>query len=504
MANQIIDYGVCTPYMQFHFATGDIENNINDHRYFMSLSHNRTTKQACVFKLTIVYVPDTFSVGRPTVIDNMLVSSKGQRVWYQYGYYDCIGGRHIQYCTYSGWMNKYDCDVDISSGTLTYTVEGCAVALDLLNNPITLHAKKLGLQQIGNQSYGLSPSQIIKIHMLQDYPDKRVFYEIGKYYNQVIEEGDEDVELPDFTNVGMLDVILGTAQTAVKDDATPVRKGGLVSYSRIKAYDESDIANSDYQDFEDLKQALKHASARIVYKDGKQTVEYTDPTILTRYNKAKSKYLYHSYMSYIDDVSSLSKPFGTFYYIPKRGKAANEYIYDFGNNVKQSDVLSVSFSYDGSLALANASASKNMQADIDAEGNNIGQSQSTTNVLTLGRNSYPTLSGFNEDRFISQQELSKFMLYPVKGSITIFGQIDPNFLMDIIYLHLYINGTIHPTLSGEYMVLGVNDEISSSGFTTTLDLVRKVTDTGAELEQYVTNSSTGSAAKLQNAISNPN
>ena len=501
MGNLILNYGVVTPYVRFNFAAGTIEATMKP-KYFVSLSHNRTCKQACTFKLTIVYVPDTFVVGQPTLIDNMLVSSKNQRVTYQYGYYDYLGVCHPQYCQYVGQMNKYNCDVDVQSGTLTYTVEGNAVMVELLNNPVSLPKP--------DPEKKLAPSEVLEIASEPEDTEEHPFHLIGENYHRHIDHSDEkDAQLPEFKQMGMLDIIMGTAQGINDSNGIPVKKGGIVSYSRIRLYDDvQDAYNAGYLTYEEYTN-FRQASQAMQYGNLDTTGDlYKYWSQL--FTEIRSK-LYYPFICFFDDVTNLENKYGTFYYVPNYGNIASDtFIYRLGNsrpthgtaNAQQDyDVLSASFSYDGSVALANAPASKAVMADIDEEGNNIGHSNATTEVLCLGRNTYPTLSGFREDKFLSQQELAKYMLYPLKGSITIMGQIRPSNILDTITLYILINGAVHPTLSGEYTVLGITDNLDSQGFTTTLELARN-TESGVVFEPYVTNSISGRAAALQNNIDN--
>lgn len=500
MGNRILNYGVTTPFVLFNFATGSIESTIKP-KYFVELNHNRTCKKATTFKLRIMYIPDTFSEGRPTLIDNLLISSRNDRVTYQYGYYDWRGARHVQDATYVGQMNKYDCDVDIASGTLTYTIEGCATAVELLNTQTSLDTR--------TRNYDLwrfPPSKVIRLCSDPDYPE-RPFYQLGLYYDRVIKETDEYVPLPLYTQQGMMDIILGTAKAA-KDSVNAEkqtnidRDGGIVQHSRSKTY-------------ETIYDAYKAGTITTEEFINIPTETYLNSNVLNgirgigsivdedkylKYNsmaQSITNKLYSPFMAYFDDFASTSHKYGTFYYVPKEGNmASNSYVFEYGNNVRQSDVLSISFTYDGSVALANANGSQSLAASIDDEGTNIGQSQSTTNVLSLGRNSYPTLSGFKEDRFLSQRELQSYMIYPSKATMTIMGQLEhPNNLLDIIDVVVLINGTRHPTLSGEYSILSINDTVNSSGYTTTFELVRKEKLSDINLEIYVTNPSNGKASK---------
>jgi hypothetical protein len=124
--NEILKYGIATPFVLFNFSNiASIESSKdNIPRYFISLEHNRTCTKACTFKLTIIYVPDTFSPGNPTIIDNMIISCVRQQVTYHYGYYDYLGVRHIQQQLYVGQVYTYNSDINVANGTITYTVEG--------------------------------------------------------------------------------------------------------------------------------------------------------------------------------------------------------------------------------------------------------------------------------------------------------------------------------------------------------------------------------------------
>ena len=497
MGNIILSKGVVTPFVQFNFETGSIEST-NKPKYFVSLSHNRTCKQACTFKLTIVYVPDTFSPGQPTSIDNMLITSKNKKVSYQYGYYDWMGIRTPQYCTYVGQLNKYTCDIDVASGTLTYTIEGNSVAVELLNQQTSVDAKHL------SNVYKWSPAKIIDICSQTDYTT-REFYQLGLYYHKVIQRVDEVVSLQDYQQQGMLDIILGTAKAAKdvnnNDKQTNIdRDGGLVQHSRTKAYDTVNelyqrhiIEDDEYHQYQLDEYALNHAG---------WTVNQAINDITKRMSNTEVK-MYIPFMAYFDDVQHMDSMYGTFYYVPREGdRPSNTFVYEYGNNVKNSDVLSINFTYDGSVALANATASDSISASIDGTGQNIGQNHSTTNVLSLGRNSYATLSGFNEDKFLSERELTQYMLYPFKATMNIMGQIEPSNLLNVVDIIVLINGTRHPTLSGEYTVLSVIDEVNNNGFTTQLELIRK-TDTAEYLDKisaYVTNPIDGKASQTQQQI----
>lgn len=501
MGNVILNYGVTTPFVLFNFATGSIEATIKP-KYFVSLSHNRTCKKACTFKLTVMYVPDTFSVGRPTLIDNMLVSSKNERVTYQYGYYDWRGAKHIQYQTYVGQLNKYDCSVDVASGTITYTIEGNATAVELLNF-------QTSLDSADHNRYEWTPAKVVKIESTPDY-ETRAFYQLGLLYDRVISETDEFVPLPSYKQQGMMDIILGSAKASKNSDnaekQTNIDKdGGIVQHSRkqsyntlLDAYNAGKVSSEDYSLFSNYANSSSASSLLNLISSAQSIVDTDTYTKNNAKMQNLNNTMYTSFMAYFDDGANMTHKYGTFYYVPKEGRASSDtFVYEYGNNVSNSDVLNVSFTYDGSVALANSSASSSFAAGIDATGQNIGQTNATTNVLSLGRNSYPTLSGFKEDKFLSQKELISYMIYPSKATLTIMGQLHPSNLLDVVDLVILINGTRHPTLSGEYSVLSIVDDLSNSGFTTTLELVRKENVPNIDYEIYVSNPTNGKASKTE-------
>ena len=61
--------------------------------------------------------------------------------------------------------------------------------------------------------------------------------------------------------------------------------------------------------------------------------------------------------------------------------------------------------------------------------------------------------------------------YPIKGSVTIKGLLRPATLMQYVRLKLYYYGRLH-IVSGLYIVTSQTDRVDTSGFTTTLGLLR--------------------------------
>lgn len=487
MSNHILSRGLVTPFVIFNFLNGSIEAT-NVPKYFVSLEHNRTCKEACTFKLTIVYIPDTFSAGRPTLIDNMLLSSVSGKVTYQYGYYDYMGVRHVQNQMYVGQMYTYGCDIDIKSGTLTYTVEGTATVAEIISEQVKIEAVD-HLKQ---------PSR--HLQYLTTNAEQQGFRKLADYYYLDIDYTDKKVHIPNLGVGSVFDLVMGTVTATKKNDGTLSRSGGLVGLSNAKKfssvsdmYNAGAISNAEYQSYRIAYEAQQHSG-----KSGQAAKGYND--IVDKYNDM----LVTPFICYFDDYENSGKPYGNFHYVPAKGWETDDvFEYYYGNHIPNSDVLNVSFSFDPTVGVAAARSADSVTSSIDANGNNIGHSNSITQLGNLGRNTYPTLSGFNEDAFLSQQELSRIMTYSsYSATLTIMGQLRPSNLLDIIYLIVYINGTPHPVLSGHYKVIEIIDSVSSSGFTTQLQVIREL-DTpvdGAELETYVTSPATGKAQLVQDNI----
>lgn len=480
--NEILKYGIATPFVLFNFSNiASIESSKdNIPRYFISLEHNRTCTKACTFKLTIIYVPDTFSPGNPTIIDNMIISCVRQQVTYHYGYYDYLGVRHIQQQLYVGQVYTYNSDINVANGTITYTVEGTSHVAQLTRD----EAEIKGTTELRQ------PSKYFR-NRLRDWNGDG-FEQLKRLYDFHIEHTDKPVQIPNIGKGPVLDLIMGTSNNITKNNGNTAKVGGLVAYSvAVPGKSMEELHNKGYITQTQYDQ----------YQRGYSGV---------RNGAEKSKKLWEKverdlgipYICYINDNYVTNGKYGTLYYVPRTGQATNNvFHFDYGNNFKDSDVLNFSCTYDGSVALAAASATQNISVGIDAGGNPIGASNVITTVNNLSKNSFPTLSGFNEDAFISKHELSKIMLYQFEATMTILGQIVPNQLLDIIEVVITINGTPVPELTGQYQILEINDSVSEGGFTTTFNLIRYVPEE-PEVLQYVKNSVSPSVDAPSTEISN--
>ena len=76
--------------------------------------------------------------------------------------------------------------------------------------------------------------------------------------------------------------------------------------------------------------------------------------------------------------------------------------------------------------------------------------------------------------------------------MTVLGQIEPNQLLDSITVNVMVNGVRHDVMSGKYTILGIEDDLSDSGFTTTFRLLK---DTWAVSNSDISNVYTNESNK---------
>jgi hypothetical protein len=81
--------------------------------------------------------------------------------------------------------------------------------------------------------------------------------------------------------------------------------------------------------------------------------------------------------------------------------------------------------------------------------------------------------------------------------MTVFGQTELTHLLDMIRVNVVFNGAVNKLLSGNYIIMGVTDEISDSGFTTTLEIQKDITETSSNNADY------SSASVYSNSSSSP-
>ena len=471
--------GIATPFVKIDFdGWGSI--TIAQHpRYFVSLNHVRNTDKACVATFVLKYIPETFEKGQPTDLDIMLMNMQGRNdtVTYVYGFYDCYGRLHVQQCYYKGRFEKYKADFDITTATVTYTFDVYAKQVDFLNTIISTEASKNPMQ----------PSKYLEVLFWTH--DK--FKELANYYNTDINtQRDMIVQIPSFTNVSLTDFLLGTVQRTDGNNGNVVRTGGLVSLAKTKT--------TAYQMGEQWTNLYNEASQYANEHSGiiGNALQNMYNHLNTTYNKTSP------YVCYFDDISINGK-FGTIYFRPKEaladGSTGGYFInldengnFEYGNNIRTSVVQDFSVQWDSGAVSASFKASEQITNGIDIEGNNVGVTNNSAKLLSLGNNVYTSIAKFKRDATTSMSEIYDKLTYPFKASLKILGELYPHHLLDTIYIVVYMNGTEHRTLSGLYQILSVSDELGDSYFYTNFELL-KITDDEivADTETFIGNSFDG-------------
>ena len=103
--------------------------------------------------------------------------------------------------------------------------------------------------------------------------------------------------------------------------------------------------------------------------------------------------------------------------------------------------------------------------------------------------------------------MSEALNFPFSASMTVFGQTELTHLLDMIRVNVVFNGAVNKLLSGNYIIMGVTDEISDSGFTTTLEIQKDITETSSNNVNYnsasvYSNSSSSPEATVEKAYKN--
>jgi hypothetical protein len=193
---------------------------------------------------------------------------------------------------------------------------------------------------------------------------------------------------------------------------------------------------------------------------------------------------------------------GSFHYKEKfTRQVTNTYYYNVGNSFIDSDVLSFSVSVDDTVAMATVSGLNGVSTDIDYTGDLIGSSFNHVQTTGWHKNTYNTVSGFNEGAWMTSTVVADALNFPFEATMTVIGQTKLNKLLDKIHVVVMLNGAEHPGLTGDYVILGIEDDVSESGYTTTFRLLRD-NGTFESPQDYLTSASDEVAQRVQESLKN--
>ena len=498
MANLMQAYGgVITPYIKIAFGDWGIISVDSSPRYFVNISHNRTCDMACSARITLKYVPETFKRGQPNDLDILILSNLNQPITYMYGYYDSYGRLHIHEALYVGVYYTYKSDFDIESGCVTYEIEVLGKQVEFLN--------KIGKIEMHRQP--VQPSMVVQtaIEFASNYSTGFDVIRDNFDWRNNISHEDVMVEIPTkYINMPIIDIILGTKRSIDKNNGQIVRTGGLVEYARTPTGFETLTDPDSINKYNRAKNYMRSSGSTIKSEQGKY-IQWVD-------NLATSV----PFISYFDNIKTSSGKWGSFYFRPKtaEAKGANEvYVinmddennFKWGNHINDSRVRSFTVDWDGGKASASYRASEKVVSGIDLDGGNTGASNMISKILGFSDNVYNSISKFKSDGVLSISRLADILNYPTSATLQVLGELYPHHLLDYIYIVVYLNGTEHSILSGEYQIIEITDELSENGFFTTFKLTRReISDKHSETETFIANSESGNSAKVDKNVKQAN
>jgi hypothetical protein len=471
--NAILNRGFVHPYIVFQFAAGTIDTE--PPRYFASFSQNRSVKQACSFTLTITYVPQGESEANN--IHNMLLASVNKPVYYQYGYVTPNGGRVVQNNLYTGLFTTYD--ETLNEGSCTYTISGVARSIEITSPEVNVDTFIKDLKSKGGK---IQPSEVARRLIMED--ETSGIKELFENFDINIDQCDTEIEVESINIPGktLHDVFFGTV---VGQTVSP---NGLVNLSHMDLSTEDLLSSgllseSDYTLLSDYNIVNNYASSSATQHmhDVAESVEYLRKS---------------PFVCYFDNVVGVNGTSlkGSFYYKPmKTLQPTNIFIYHYGNNFLDSDVLSFNAHVDCTVAMNNITSLQKASVSIDPNGNTQGSNLNLMSRESFNPMTFETLSGFDESAFVTASMLAEALHFPFEADMTIVGQTDCNELMDTIEVLVYVNGSKHILFSGKYIITDISDELSENGFTTTFKLLKSVPDTYdvSNAPNYVSTSDTG-------------
>lgn len=460
MANSILRQGAVSPYMNFQFAAGTIDTI--PPRYFLHFHQDRSVKKACSFTLEILYAPGNFGESTANLIHAMLLSSSKQPVYYQYGY-KTDGGPVVQKQCYTGIFTTYT--ETIHEGWLTYTISGISSAVEDLNPNICIINY---LAELKDKGTPIQPSQIADDLVHGTGAASSVG--IAKYFEDfdiTIHHTDEKVDPRsiNISNGSLHDVFCGTS----KSDGT-VYSNGIVNYSYVK-HTPNEILSGNLLSSSQIATGTAYSFMNRYNSSGMNDHVKSGKDAANALSQLQKM----PFVCYFDNVVSGmgGNKKGTFNYVEKFSiTSVKDFTFEFGNNFLESDVLSFDVTLDCAPAIAAIPSLKEITADIDSGGESIGSNYNSLQTELMSKNTYNTPSGFRESAFLSSTTLASALNFPFEATMTVIGQIEPNQLLDSITVNVTVNGVKHDVMSGKYTILGIEDDLSDSGFTTTFRLLK--------------------------------
>ena len=483
--NDILNRGFVRPYIEFNFANGSIDTA--PPKYFLSFHQDRSVDSAASFELTLTYVPGMDGEKEATAIHQMLLASVNKPVTYTYGYVTPGGGIHLQETYYKGIFTQYT--EDLNDGYLTYKIIGVGSSVENITPDCQVENY---LAERKKNEYGtkVQPSKIVRDLVYVD----PIIRELFKDFYIYIEHDDEDIliESINVKNGTVREVFSGTYNADGTQSPT-----GFAYYSHKAFTPDQAISAGLLSPTASMESLASNYSIKASHGISSQITD-AEQDAYNELNMTRRM----PYVCYFDNAvdSKGSSMKGSFYYVPKFNRqVTNTYYYNFGNSFIDSDVLSFNVSNDCTVAMATAAGLTKASADIDYNGNAIGTTFNQVQTTGWHKNTYNTLSGFDESAWMTAAMIAQCLNFPFEASMTVVGQTKLNKLLDKIHVVVMMNGAEHPGLTGDYVITGIEDDVSDSGYTTTFKLLRDYNG-GDSQQKYVTSKRNEAAINVQNAL----
>ena len=482
--NDILNRGFVRPYIEFNFANGSIDTA--PPKYFLSFHQDRSVDSAASFELTLTYVPGMDGENEATAIHQMLLASVNKPVTYTYGYVTPGSGIHLQEAYYKGIFTQYT--EDLNDGYMTYKIIGVGSSVENITPDCQVENYLAERKEIGGN---VQPSELVK-HLVDNDP---IISEMLQGFYKVIDTDDEkvDVRTINVKNGTIREIFSGTYNADGTQSPT-----GFAYYSHKQLTPDQAISAGLLSPTASMESLASNYSIKASHGISSQITDaeqdaYDELNMMRRI----------PFVCYFDNVvNSKGDPMdkGTFYYVAKFNRqVTNTYYYNFGNSFIDSDVLSFNVSNDCTVAMATAAGLTKASADIDYNGNAIGTTFNQVQTTGWHKNTYNTLSGFDESAWMTAAMIAQCLNFPFEASMTVVGQTKLNKLLDKIHVVVMMNGAEHPGLTGDYVITGIEDDISDSGYTTTFKLLKNYAGSDAQ-KTYVNSKLNTNALNTQKAL----
>ena len=533
----ILRKGFVRPYIIFQFEDGTTLDTTPP-RYFQSFEQTRTCDKACEFKLTLTYVPNYDGRKDANLMQALLLNKVNTRVTYQYGYLVADSPVPIlQNQKYSGILLQYE--ESINETTLSYTLSGTSSVTGLNTRTISIQnfIEKAKMLYQGekvkpselvsllcgesyNQDISLSASDYAILNAHSSSTIEHLYYanspkaliseaiktgivDLLRGYKKDIDNIDDEIFLDDMkvSDGTVHDIFCGKSN--IDGSASP---DCFVYYSQIDGDDKgADTLLQTLSSSLSADDVRLLESARIVNRFSSTTYnEIMSKTSTDVQTKAKG---IRRYIAYFDNVIEDGYENGTFHYkaVGTNNQTTNDmFNFDFGNSFIESVVLSFNTNYNCAVAYASIAGLDDESVNIDVDGEPIGGNYAVSQTGNLKKNSYPTLSGFRSDTLISESLIAQALQFPYEATMQIIGETMCHHLLDTIHVNVFVNGVPHSGMTGNYIIKGISDSLSDSGFTTTFNLQRDAFSAPGTLPDKVSTAADSRAGQNDVALRNSN